>query len=147
MDGWMDGWFNYAFPVMTGSFRSRSKWVATIFDRKETLASFLSFRALNELELPTSFRNIYINFSLIFGKICFNWNPGKISYPHGQVCKRKVLKDYLSFFQERSFDLSGKRLNQKRVQNFAIWFVKAVMDVKKKRALFFFYKSRAILTV
>ena len=41
----------------------------------------------------------------------------------------------MAFFQQRCFVLWGKRLNQKRAFNFAIWFIKAVKDAKRNKAL------------
>ena len=54
---------------------------------------------------------------------------------------KKTRKGLSEFFQERSFDLWGKRLNQEKTYTFAVWFLKAVKDTKRNKAFFFFKKA------
>ena len=54
---------------------------------------------------------------------------------------KKTRKGLSEFFQERSFDLWGKRLNQEKTYTFAVWFLKAVKDTKRNKAFFFSKKQ------
>ena len=63
-----------------------------------------------------------------------SWKDLVTPWPSIQTKGNKGISE---FFQQRCFVLWGKRLNQKRALNFAKWFIKAVKDTKRNKALFF----------